>query len=150
MKKIKIKRTANFSLEEITRRLKKAMFYMSTAYLLGDVIHSLVMDTEGLIDPLGEELTHENKQRFTKLRKSLRNAKTNVFGVATEIYEVPSVDEACAESDYYAAAVKLLIAKTVGDDDAKRKVFEYLSALPAPGPKTDEHSESKQINQSNQ
>ena len=125
----------NMDVKDVARRLRDAMFYMNTAYILADVIHSYMLEAESLISPLREGLTQSNKMRFNKCLKIVGDAKRSSMAIAEEIYKVDSVDEACEDSDFLAESVYLLVSKTMYDNEAKRKVTEFLRELPDINPK---------------
>ena len=118
------------------RQLRKAMFYMNTAYVLADVIHTYMMEAEAAIGRIGSELTQDNKRRFNRCRKITSDAKRAAMEIATEIYRVNSADEACADSDFLAEAVKLVVTRTGKGGKSENEMLDLLSALPAASAET--------------
>ncbi len=111
-------------------QLRRAMFYMNTAYVLADVIHTYMMEAETAIGRIGSGLTQDNKRRFNRCRKITADARRAAMDIAREIYRVKSADEACADSDFLAEAVRLVVTRVGDGGTSEDGMLSLLRSLP--------------------
>lgn len=112
------------------QQLRRAMFYMNNAYVLADVINSFMMEANAAIAKIGQTLTQDNKRRFNRLKKMMRDANYASRAIAKEIYGIPSEDDACEDSDFYYEAIKLLALKTGNTTEDQERILSLLRSLP--------------------
>lgn len=112
------------------QQLRRAMFYMNLAYVLADVVNSFMMEANAAIAKIGQTLTQDNKRRFNRLKKMMRDANYASRAIAKEIYGIPSEDDACEDSDFYYEAIKLLALKTGNTTEDQERILSLLRSLP--------------------
>lgn len=112
------------------QQLRRAMFFMNLSYVLADTINSYMVEANAAIGKIGQTLTQENKRRFNRLLKMLKDAFFASKAISKEIYHIPSENEACEDSDFLYEAVILLARKTGNSRDAQQQMLDHLRQLP--------------------
>ncbi len=112
------------------QQLSRALFYTNNAYVLADVINSFMIEADSIIRTIGQGLRQENKQRFNRLKKMTKDTLAASKAVAKEIYNIPSEDAACEDSDFFYEAILLIARKTGNTTEAQQRMLDFLRQLP--------------------
>lgn len=100
-------------------------FYTNVAFLLGDVLDTMLTTACYHVNQLGLDFKHSTKQRWRNLLTQLRAAQRASKAFSREIYELEDTDQACEDSDYLADLI-LLISDRVGDSDELQQKLKWM------------------------
>lgn len=100
-------------------------FYTNVAFLLGDVLDTMLTTACYHVNQLGLDFKHSTKQRWRNLLTQLRAAQRASKAFSREIYELEDTDQACEDSDYLADLI-LLISDRVGDSDELQQKLRWM------------------------
>lgn len=100
-------------------------FYTNVAFLLGDVLDTMLTTACYHVNQLGLDFKHSTKQRWRNLLTQLRAAQRASKAFSREIYELEDTAQACEDSDYLADLI-LLISDRVGDSDELQQKLKWM------------------------
>lgn len=100
-------------------------FYTNVAFLLGDVLDTMLTTACYHVNQLGLDFKHSTKQRWRNLLTQLRAAQRASKAFSREIYELEDTAQACEDSDYLADLI-LLISDRVGDSDELQQKLRWM------------------------
>jgi hypothetical protein len=126
-----MEKRCGLSREEIHRKVRKSMVLNNLAFVFADAANTFLMDAEDSLKGIGVAFTHKDRYNFSQMMKALGSARAWAAQSALPIYNIPDVDDACADSDWW-HNLFLLIDDRLGDDARKTNMFlEYLLAMPS-------------------
>ena len=100
-------------------------FYTNVAFLLGDVLDTMLTTACYHVNQLGLDFKHSTKQRWRNLLTQLRTAQRASKAFSREIYELEDTAQACEDSDYIADLI-LLISDRVGDSEELQQKLKWM------------------------
>ena len=126
-----IARKSGLSKESIERRIRRGVILNNLAYILADAANTALRDMECELTPLGVGLSYNDKYNFNKMISSVKDARKWSEKAAMPIYDIPNVDDVCAESDWWYNFL-VLIDDRLGDDERKTNMLlEYILNMPS-------------------
>ena len=116
--------------QEIHKIVRRGMILNNLAYILADVVNTLLMDMEDEIGKFGVALSRQDKHNFKQMMMYIRGAKEWSEKCALPIYEIKDADNACYDSDWWHNLILLIDSRT-GDDARKSNLLlEFLLNMP--------------------
>lgn len=88
----------------------------NVAFLMADVTDTFLLDAYSRVRSLGMDFKREEKQKWKRAVEQTRLARRAWQEVSQQMYNVPNVETACEDSDFF-ADVLLLMVDRVGDKD---------------------------------
>ena len=108
-----------------------AKFYTNVAYILADVCNTFAMNAENELGKVRLQLREKEKQQFGALVTKAKELKVMSKQVASSIYRIDQVEQACEDSDWLYEFILLLIDRTGENEDkmtkARAMIFIMLS-----------------------
>ena len=124
-------RKCNLSREAIHKKVQRGMILNNIAFVLADAANSALMDMESELKGLGVAFGQSDKYNFKQMLSHVEAAKKWAEKSALPIYDIPDVDDACADSDWWYHMI-LLVDDRLGDNRQKTNLLlEYLLAMPS-------------------
>ncbi len=88
------------------------------AFVLADVVDTLMMQFEAESAEIGKGLKQEAKMKFNQMQRSAKAFKASVKNVSREGYSIKQADSFCDDSDWLTELLLLLVDR-VGDNEEK-------------------------------
>lgn len=115
---------------QIHKIVRRGMVLNNLAFILADVVNTLLMDMESEIGRFGVVLSYSDKYNFNQMMTHIRAAKKWAEKSALPMYHIKDADNACYDSDWWHSMI-LLIDDRTGDDARKTNLLlEYLLNMP--------------------
>lgn len=122
--------TTPLPIDMMRRKIRRAMTANNFAFILADVVNSFIIDTDSALKPFDKSFSQQTKQNFNQMRKHLIAARKWSERLARPVYENPSTDDMCADSDWWFALIKL-VDNRLADDPQKTNLFlDFLLNMP--------------------
>ena len=100
--------------------MEKLLKKVNLAFVLTDVIDTLMLDFERDSLKIGKELKYESKQRFTRMIQAGKAFRSLVKDLAKEGYSIKDADGFCDDSDYLLDLLQLIVDKAKDEDSMTR------------------------------
>lgn len=120
-----------FSRDYIRRRIMKAVVLMNMSYVMADVAHSFLVDSESCLKPLGIIFAQKERYYYNKMVEHITSARKWAEKSALAPYMGSDCDAFVTESDWWYTMARLIHDKIGSDARKERMVFEWLVNMPS-------------------
>lgn len=129
--RFRMEERCNLSREEIRKAVLRGMVDNNLAFILADAANTFLMDCESELSRLGVAFGQKDKYNFKQMMEHVKAARKWAEKSALPMYDIPDVNDACADSDWWYNFMKL-VDDRIGDDPRKTNLLlEYLLAMPS-------------------
>lgn len=101
----------------------------NVAFLMADVTDTFLLDAWSRVSRLGLDFKREEKQKWKRAVEQIRLARKAWQEVAQQMYEVPDVDTACEDSDFFADVLLLMVDRVGDKDERQQMVRNFLKRM---------------------
>ena len=121
----------NKSREEIKKQVEKALVSLNLAYVMADVVDSLMLDCESILRGLSVEYEDPAKTYFKEMKKLAGATRKWAQRGTRDINRDEDADQYAGEVDWWYNMVRMLEDRT-GEDELKTKqVLDWISTMPS-------------------
>ena len=119
------------SREEIKQQIKKALVSLNLAYVMADLVDSLMLDCESIMRQLSVEYEDPGKTYFKEMKKLAGATRKWAMRATRDINRDRDGDDYAKDVDWWYNMVRLIADRT-GEDELKTKqVIEWISTMPS-------------------
>lgn len=108
---------------------KELRILTNVAFLMADVTDTFLLDAYSRVRSLGMDFKREEKQKLKRAVEQTRLARRAWQGVAEQMYNVPDVDTACEDSDFFADVLLLMVDRVGDKDERQQMVRNFLKRM---------------------
>lgn len=101
----------------------------NVAFLMADVTDTFLLDLHTRVRSLGLDLKREEKQKWKRAVEQIRLARKAWQEVSQQMYNVPDVDTACEDSDFFADIILLMVDRVGDKDERQQMVRNFLKRM---------------------
>lgn len=101
----------------------------NVAFLMADVTDTFLLDAWSRVSRLSLDFKREEKQKWKRAVEQIRLARKAWQEVAQQMYEVPDVDTACEDSDFFADVLLLMVDRVGDKDERQQMVRNFLKRM---------------------
>lgn len=137
------------SKEEAKEHIVKSIEFVNLAFVLADVVDSVVMDAESELIKVARSFVKKDKQNFSNMKEAIKHARTTAKAASRSIYhmdEQSAVDNAIGHSDAIYGVIKAINAKCDGEDDNFRRIVDFINSLEDVPVEIDEEQINESVN----
>ena len=119
------------SREEIKQQIKKALVSLNLAYVMADLVDSLMLDCESLMRQLSVEYEDPGKTYFKEMKKLAGATRKWAQRGTRDINRDLDGDDYAKDVDWWYNMVRLIADRT-GEDELKTKqVLDWICTMPS-------------------
>ena len=119
------------SREEIKQQIKKALVSLNLAYVMADLVDSLMLDCESIMRQLSVEYEDPGKTYFKEMKKLAGATRKWAMRATRDINRDRDGDDYAKDVDWWYNMVRLIADRT-GEDELKTKqVIEWITTMPS-------------------
>lgn len=108
---------------------KKAIVYVNTAYILADVVNSVAVDLEGILQRMSANIHYGELKQFKKCLVAAQNLKAVSKKVSSPIYDIEEADSALNDSDWIQEIILLIIDRVGDNRDKSVQIIDFLKNM---------------------
>lgn len=101
----------------------------NVAFLMADVTDTFLLDAHTRVRSIGLDFKREEKQKWKRAVEYTRLARKAWQDVAQQMYNVPDVDTACEDSDFFADVLLLMVDRVGDKDERQQMVRNFLKRM---------------------
>lgn len=101
----------------------------NVAFLMADVTDTFLLDTYSRIKCLGFDFKREEKQKWKRAVEQTRLARKAWQDVSSQMYNVPDVNTACEDSDFFADVLLLMVDRVGDKEERQNMVRNFLKRM---------------------
>ena len=99
----------------------------NVAFLMADVTDTFLLDAYSRVRSLGMDFKREEKQK--RAVEQTRLARRAWQEVSQQMYNVPNVETACEDSDFFADVLLLMVDRVGDKDERQQMVRNFLKRM---------------------
>jgi hypothetical protein len=101
----------------------------NVAFLMADVTDTFLLDAYSRVKSLGMDFKREEKQKWKRAVEQTRLARRSWQEVSQQMYNVPNVEIACEDSDFFADVLLLMVDRVGDKDERQQMVRNFLKRM---------------------
>lgn len=101
----------------------------NVAFLMADVTDTFLLDAYSRVRSLGMDFKREKKQKWKRAVEQTRLARRSWQEVSQQMYNVPNVETACEDSDFFADVLLLMVDRVGDKDERQQMVRNFLKRM---------------------
>lgn len=101
----------------------------NVAFLMADVTDTFLLDAYSRVRSLGMDFKREEKQKWKRAVEQTRLARRACQEVSQQMYNVPNVETACEDSDFFADVLLLMVDRVGDKDERQQMVRNFLKRM---------------------
>lgn len=101
----------------------------NVAFLMADVTDTFLLDAYSRVRSLGMDFKREEKQKWKRAVEQTRLARREWQEVSQQMYNVPNVETACEDSDFFADVLLLMVDRVGDKDERQQMVRNFLKRM---------------------
>lgn len=101
----------------------------NVAFLMADVTDTFLLDAYSRVRNLGMDFKREEKQKWKRAVEQTRLARRSWQEVSQQMYNVPNVETACEDSDFFADVLLLMVDRVGDKDERQQMVRNFLKRM---------------------
>jgi hypothetical protein len=101
----------------------------NVAFLMAEVTDTFLLDAHARVRSLGMDFKREEKQKWKRAVEQIRLARRAWQEVSEQMYNVPDVDTACEDSDFFADVLLLMVDRVGDKDERQQMVRNFLKRM---------------------
>lgn len=101
----------------------------NVAFLMADVTDTFLLDAYSRVRSLGMDFKREEKQKWKRAVEQTRLARRSWQEVSQQMYNVPNVETACEDSDFFADVLLLMVDRVGDKDERQQMVRNFLKRM---------------------
>ena len=101
----------------------------NVAFLMADVTDTFLLDAYSRVRSLGMDFKREEKQKWKRTVEQTRLARRAWQEVSQQMYNVPNVETACEDSDFFADVLLLMVDRVGDKDERQQMVRNFLKRM---------------------
>lgn len=101
----------------------------NVAFLMADVTDTFLLDAYSRVRSLGMDFKREEKQKWKRAVEQTRLARRSWQEVSKQMYNVPNVETACEDSDFFADVLLLMVDRVGDKDERQQMVRNFLKRM---------------------
>ena len=101
----------------------------NVAFLMADVTDTFLLDAYSRVRSLGMDFKREEKQKWKRAEEQTRLARRAWQEVSQQMYNVPNVETACEDSDFFADVLLLMVDRVGDKDERQQMVRNFLKRM---------------------
>lgn len=101
----------------------------NVAFLMADVTDTFLLDAYSRVRSLGMDFKREEKQKWRRAVEQTRLARRSWQEVSQQMYNVPNVETACEDSDFFADVLLLMVDRVGDKDERQQMVRNFLKRM---------------------
>ena len=96
---------------------------------MADVTDTFLLDAYSRVRSLGMDFKREEKQKWKRAVEQTRLARRAWQEVSQQMYNVPNVETACEDSDFFADVLLLMVDRVGDKDERQQMVRNFLKRM---------------------
>lgn len=101
----------------------------NVAFLMADVTDTFLLDAYSRVRSLGMDFKREEKQKWKRAVEQTRLARRAWQEVSQQMYNVPNVETACEDSDFFADVLLLMVDRVGDKSERQQMVRNFLKRM---------------------
>lgn len=101
----------------------------NVAFLMADVTDTFLLDAYSRVRSLGMDFKREEKQKRKRAVEQTRLARRAWQEFSQQMYNVPNVETACEDSDFFADVLLLMVDRVGDKDERQQMVRNFLKRM---------------------
>lgn len=108
---------------------KELRILTNVAFPMADVTDTFLLDAYSRVKSLGMDFKREEKQKWKRAVEQTRLARRSWQEVSQQMYNVPNVEIACEDSDFFADVLLLMVDRVGDKDERQQMVRNFLKRM---------------------